>query len=168
MKTMLRTGAAALALLSMVGQSWAGGCAKPAEALALKAAAMQQELMVAALYCNDVSPYNHFVVAHQRELQQSDAMLLKFFVRGHGGARAYHSYKTGLANDFSLTGLHGMQAFCATANAHFDAALNSGADVTLVSFISSQSVKGAEAYAVCERSAEVRGHAARLASNRKD
>ncbi|HVV64630.1 MAG TPA: hypothetical protein VHC42_04125 [Rhizomicrobium sp.] len=164
MKTMFKTGAAALALLSMADQSWAAGCARPEEAIALKAAAMQQELMVAALYCNDVAPYNHFVVSHQRELQKSDAMLLRFFVHGHGGAAAYHAYKTGLANDFSLTGLHGMQAFCAMANAHFDAAQNAGASVSLASFVSSQTVQGADGYRVCERTAEVKGRASRMAA----
>src|SRR5215467_13613295 len=125
MKTMLRTGAAVLALLGMVGQSWAAGsCTRAQDVLALKTAALQQQLMVAALYCNDVAPYNHFVTSHQSELQASDAALLRYFTHGHGGARAYHAYKTGLANDFSLASLHGMPTYCAAANAAFDAAEN--------------------------------------------
>ncbi|MBV9692536.1 MAG: hypothetical protein JO261_02430, partial [Alphaproteobacteria bacterium] len=106
MKTTMKTAAGALALLAMTGQSLAASCARAPEALALKTAAMQQQLMVAALYCNDVGLYNRFVVSYQRELQESDAALLGFFQRGHGGSSAYHAYKTGLANDYSLSGLH--------------------------------------------------------------
>lgn len=157
MKTMTRLGAAALAMCAMVGQSWAAGsCAMPREAIALKTAALQQELMVAALYCNDVAPYNHFVVSHQGELQKSDAVLMSYFVHGHGGAKAYHAYKTGLANDFSLTGLHGMQAFCATAQAAFDAASSAEGQLSLADFVSTQSVAGTEGYAVCSRSASTK------------
>jgi hypothetical protein len=170
MKSILKCGAAMLAVASMVGHSWAAGsCARPEEAMALKTAAMQQELMVAALYCNAVSQYNHFVVSYQRELQASDAALLRFFQHGHGGASAYHAYKTGLANDFSLSGLHGMAAFCSTASAHFDA---SNAQRSLVSFISSQAVRGAEGYRTCDTTVAggeaVVGSSARLASNRKN
>src|SRR5215813_2220562 len=100
MKAMLKGTATALALFGMVGQALAAGaCARPDEALALKTASMQQELMVAALYCNDVGLYNRFVVSYQRELQNSDAALLTYFQRGHGGSSAYHAYKTALAND---------------------------------------------------------------------
>ena len=159
MRSMWKTGATALALLGMTGQAMAAGiCARPEEALALKTAAMQQEMMVAALYCDDVKHYNHFVVSHQRELQDSDAKLMSYFKRANGaraGETAYHAYKTGLANDFSLAGLHGMQAFCTAVNAAFDAAESPAAGPTLVTFISTQSVSGTESYASCEVTASV-------------
>jgi hypothetical protein len=152
MRTMWKTGATALALVGMVGQAAASGtCPRTDEAMALKTAALQQELMVAALYCNDVQPYNRFVVSYQRELQASDAMLMSFFQHGHGGASAYHAYKTGLANDFSLSGLHGMQAYCSAANAAFDAS-SGGSQRTLADFIATQRVSGTEAY-TCSDSA---------------
>ncbi|HWA04633.1 MAG TPA: hypothetical protein VG819_14025 [Rhizomicrobium sp.] len=170
MKSILKGATAGLALVSMVGHAWAAGaCARPQEAMALKTAAMQQELMVAALYCNDVSQYNHFVVSFQRELQASDAALMRFFQHGHGGASAYHAYKTALANDFSLSSLHGMVEFCSMANAHFDA---SNGQQTLALFISSQSVRGAEAYQPCDRTVAgaeaIAGRSARVASNRRN
>jgi len=167
MKVMLKGTATVLALCGMMGQALAAGaCARPDEALALKTASMQQELMVAALYCNDVGLYNRFVVSYQRDLQNSDAALLAFFQHGHGGATAYHTYKTNLANDFSLSGLHGMGAYCGAANAAFDTALNPSISPTLAAFISSQDVN-TEGYRACETSAsnEVRGGAARYASN---
>lgn len=170
MKKMLKTGVATLALFAMAGQSWAAGVCTPSEdAMALKTAALQQELMVAALYCNDVAPYNRFVTSYQHELQESDATLLHYFTHGHGGASAYHSYKTGLANDFSLNGLHGMQAYCAAANASFDAAFGGGTR-SLASFISTQDVSGTPDLRACDTTVAggemVRGGSSRLASNR--
>ncbi len=153
MKTVLKYGATLLALSGMAGQALAAGvCARPGEEMALKTAAMQQELMVAALYCNDVAPYNHFVISYQKELQDSDAALLTYFQRadGRAGAAAYHSYKTALANTFSLDGLHGMQAYCAAAQMAFDAALNAAAPHALASFIATQSVPGTEEFVPCD------------------
>jgi hypothetical protein len=168
MKKTMKAAGGALALLAMTGQCLAASCARPSEALALKTAAMQQELMVAALYCNDVGLYNRFVVSYQHELQDADAALLGFFQHGHGGSAAYHSYKTGLANDFSLSSLHGMQAYCSAANTAFDTALNPEGRGTLAGFLSTQSVRGAESYPVCETSAseEINGGSTRLAANR--
>ena len=172
MRTMLKTAGSVLALVAMAGQSWAAGsCAKPGEALALKTAAMQQELMVAALYCNDVGLYNRFVVSYQHELQDEDATLLTYFQHGHGGSSAYHAYKTALANDFSLSGLHGMQAYCSAANTAFDTALNPDGQRSLASFISNQRVD-TEGYAACETEAAsgdmVTGGSTRLAANRRN
>ncbi len=172
MRTAMKTAGSVLALFAMVGQSWAGSCARPTEAMALKTAAMQQELMVAALYCNDVGLYNRFVVSYQHELQDSDAALLGYFQHGHGGSTAYHAYKTALANDFSLSGLHGMQAYCSAANTAFDAALNPEGQRSLASFISTQRVD-TEGYAACETttaSDEVAGGggSSRMAANRRN
>jgi len=172
MKTMLKGAATALALCGMVGQSWAAGvCARPDEAMALKTAAMQQELMVAALYCNDVGLYNRFVVSYQRDLQNSDAALLSFFEHGHGGASAYHTYKTNLANDFSLSGLHGMQSYCSAANTAFGTALNPSGASTLAAFIATQAVE-TEGYRACDTTVAggemVTGGSSRYASNRKN
>jgi uncharacterized protein YeaO (DUF488 family) len=171
MKTMLKTGVAALSLCAMVGQSWAAGvCTRAEDAMALKTAALQQELMVAALYCNDVAPYNRFVTSYQHELQDSDATLMRYFTHGHGGASAYHAYKTNLANDFSLSGLHGMQSFCTAANAAFDAAFGT-AERSLASFISTQSVAGTEGIRSCDRTVAggemVAGGSSRIAANRE-
>lgn len=169
MKSMLKASATTLALLGWTGQALAGACAQPNEAIALKTAAMQQELMVAALYCNDVALYNRFVVSYQRELQSSDAALLTFFVHGHGGSTAYHAYKTNLANDFSLSGLHAMGAYCQTAKLAFDAALDGNAGRSLASFIETQAVD-TEGYRACDTTVanEIAGGSSRLASNRRN
>lgn len=125
-RTHFRTGAAGLAFLFLTGQTWAGGyCANPEESTALKIAALQQQLMVAALSCNETALYNRFVIAYRANLQRSDAVLQGYFQRGdpHGGMAAYHAYKTKLANTASLRSLHDIVSYCADAHAVFDTAL---------------------------------------------
>ncbi|HEY2070818.1 MAG TPA: hypothetical protein VGG48_14785 [Rhizomicrobium sp.] len=123
MKTPGKSAVAALAAMAMTGQSLAADiCARPEEAMALKAAAVQQELMVAALTCGDIQPYNQFVLSHRRELQESDAALLSYFQRAasrEAGMANYNAYKTGLANNFSLASLRRRDAFCYTAETAF-------------------------------------------------
>lgn len=119
---LLRTTAATAAAFSMLAtQAWAG-CTGAQDALALKTAAVQQELMVAAFTCGDTDGYNRFVTAYQPDLQASDAILLAYFQRT-GSTADYHSYKTSLANDFSLISARN-DRFCSAANAAFDSALN--------------------------------------------
>ena len=97
MKTMRTMAATTVALSMLATQAWAG-CTDRSDAMALKTAAVQQELMVAAFTCGDTDGYNRFVLAYQPELQQSDANLLAYFQRT-GSTADYHSYKTSLAND---------------------------------------------------------------------
>jgi len=110
------------------------------EARALQAAAIQQQLMVAAFTCNDVSLYNRFVMSYQKELQASDEALKAYFVRldGPGGGMAgYHAFKTRLANQSSINSIHDTGGYCATADAAYDAALNHGR-ASLAEFLSAQ------------------------------
>jgi hypothetical protein len=173
MKAILKTAAATLASFAMVGQAFAADiCARPDEAMALKAAALQQELMVAAFTCDDIGAYNHFVVAHQRELQDSDAALLSYFQRAGARADGYNAYKTSLANNFSLASLRSRQGFCYAADSAFGQA--SGRGGSLAEFVSSQQVDGPGAFPVCgeasEQSEAVAGgsSATRLATNAKN
>lgn len=113
---------AAFALTFQLG--WAGpACEKPADAMAIKAAALQQEMMVAALACKAVGAYNEFVVSHQKALQASDRTLMAFFVTANprGGFDDYNLYKTELANAASLRAIRDL-LFCARAAAYFEAA----------------------------------------------
>jgi len=116
-----------MAMQILPGSAWAAGCANQVDLAALRIAALQQELMVAAFSCHDVARYNEFVIAHQPELVASDANLKAFFThrdRGHSEA-GYHTYKTELANDASLDSLHD-DGFCDRAAAEFDASSDSG------------------------------------------
>ena len=128
MSPMLKTCATALALVSMTAPVLAGACARPNESMAMRAAAIQQELMVAALYCHEVGRYNKFVLAYRKELQDSDATMKMYFHRANAvtGEADYHAFKTRLANGFSLTSLHGMERYCQNSGEVFDSALEAG------------------------------------------
>lgn len=93
------------------------------DALAIRSTALQQEMMVAAFMCHDITAYNSFVVTHQSDLQAADAALLKYFARinGQDASAAYNTYKTELANASSLRFLHDRQ-FCQRVAADFEAA----------------------------------------------
>ena len=118
-KKMLTSTIAALALAGMSSQALAGhSCPRPREAAALKTAAIQQQLMVAALTCQQTHSYNRFVTAYRSDLQRSDAHLRHYF-RHHGGMSAYHAYKTKLANRASLRSLHNPRRYCAESRSIF-------------------------------------------------
>src|SRR5215212_9303218 len=109
MRKIVKTGAAALMLTCMASNvlaaaATASGCARPVEINALKTAAMQQRLMVAALSCGESQSYNTFVRSYQKELQASDKELQTYFrrVNGKTGTADYHAYKTRLANTSSM------------------------------------------------------------------
>ena len=156
MRKMLRTGAAALMLTCMAGNVWAAaetaanGCANQRDMTALKAAAVQQKLMVAALSCNAIQVYNDFVHAYQKELQASDRALQNFFRRVNGatGTADYHAFKTKLANSSSMQSIGDMPSYCAGAKETFDNALN-GDKKNLEVFVSTQSTSVDNAYAPC-------------------
>jgi hypothetical protein len=146
MRTIFQTAVAALALIAMTGETaTAATCARSTDIAALKTAALQQRLMVAALYCNDVAPYNRFVLAHRGELQNSDAALLSYFRRNEG-ERGYHRYKTALANGYSLDSIHATAAYCQRANATFDAAF-APQNVRLADFVATLAVPEADPFA---------------------
>ncbi len=101
-------------------------CARPAEVTAIQAAAVQQQLMVAALYCNDTGSYNAFQTGYNKELNKSDKQLLTMFRRLYGwrkGDDEYNAFKTRLANDSSLRSIHDRAGYCNEANSVFAAAL---------------------------------------------
>ena len=141
--------AGAFAAQLMPAGAWGADCANRADSAALKMAALQQELMVAALSCHDVALYNDFVLSHQPELIASDATLKAFFVRRGGGKRGeegYHTYKTELANSASLRSIRETDSFCAAAADEFDASRDSGG---LSSLVDAHRWADADTYAVC-------------------
>ena len=112
----------------------ASECASPSDQAALKTAAVQQQLMVAALSCHDVYEYNRFVLGHQSELINSDDALKAYFQKGdkqHGTA-TYNKYKTELANAASLRSSREPDSFCDAAARAFDAVLRPASLATVV------------------------------------
>jgi hypothetical protein len=101
-------------------------CAKPAEVSAIQTAAIQQELMVAALTCNEISRFNAFQTGFGPELRQSDATLARMFKRLYGtrgGEAAYHAFKTKLANEASIRSIHDNPSYCQEAGSWLAGAL---------------------------------------------
>jgi hypothetical protein len=112
-------------------------CAQPMEVSAIQTAAIQQELMVAALTCNEIDHFNAFQTGFNKELRASDATLEHMFKRLFGGARGeaqYHAFKTRLANDSSMRSIHDNVNYCQEARQVFSAALVSDRP-TLSSFV---------------------------------
>ena len=100
-------------------------CASASDRAALRTAAMQQQMMVAALKCERINEYNRFVLSHQPELIGSDRALEAYFQRGDKarGTATYNKYKTELANGASLRSSQDPDGFCAAADRAFDIAL---------------------------------------------
>lgn len=121
-------GTLALVLLTATSTAWAGSlrCARPDEVTAIQAAAVQQELMVAALTCNEISRFNAFQTGYSRDLRSSDSTLQRMFMRLYGGRQGqseYHAFKTRLANNSSIRSIHSNPDFCHEASRVFAAAL---------------------------------------------
>src|SRR5438105_6197307 len=153
MRKLVKTGAAALMLTSMAGNVFAAtqaGCARPDDMSAMKTAAIQQRLMVAALSCQATPDYNHFVQSHQKELQASDHNLQSFFIRLHGktGTEEYHAFKTRLANSSSMDSIRDFAGYCASAKQMFEEAQSPGS-VTLAAFVSSKQTSVDNSYDRC-------------------
>lgn len=153
MRKVVKTGALALMLTSMAGNVFAAtqaGCAHPDEMSAIRTAAIQQRLMVAALSCQATQDYNHFVQSHQKELQTSDHNLQNFFIRMHGktGTEEYHAFKTRMANASSMDSIRDFTGYCASAKQMFDEAAGND-NMTLAVFISSKQTSVDHAYDVC-------------------
>src|SRR4051794_16286130 len=118
-----------LMLTSIGGEALAAAsssrCAGSDDVFALRAAAVQQRLMVAAFSCQAVDRYNRFVIAYRKDLQASDLALQRFFRRlnGQTGTADSHSFKTRLANTSSVQSIGDVQGYCANAEATFADAL---------------------------------------------
>jgi hypothetical protein len=120
------------ALIAMTAQGYAKDLCDPVSSTALKTAAVQQELMVAAFTCGAKEQYNRFVVDHQLQLRQSDANLMAYFKkRDHGREAGYDSYKTKAANLSANRSASDGALYCQAVARDFDVAEHS----TLVDFI---------------------------------
>jgi hypothetical protein len=147
----VKTGLLGLTLSSFIGNALAADvCARMQDLTALQAAAVQQQLMVAAFTCKDYGLYNSFVVTYQADLQSSDRTLLDFFLRLNPatGTAEYHTFKTKLANSYALRSSGNDKAYCGNALQVFRAALNEGKK-SLAEFVMAQPVSFTAKYDSC-------------------
>jgi hypothetical protein len=155
MRRILKRAATALMLTCMGGDVLAAtanvaSCANSEDMLAVRAAAVQQRLMVAAFSCHAVERYNNFVTSYQKDLQASDRALQNFFRRlnSQTGTADYHSFKTRLANNSSIQSIHDTR-YCDDAQATFDAAL-SNTKRSLPVFLAGQTTAVDDAFSPCQ------------------
>jgi hypothetical protein len=153
-----KTAIAGAVMCTVATQAWAAAapCARPIEMQAIRTAAIQQELMVAALSCDAVPRYNQFVTHFQGDLQAADRALQAFFRRMNArtGTADYHAFKTRMANASSRKSIAHITNFCDGAEALFVTALDTG-PVTLATFVSAQSGFGGDAFSACDPNAPV-------------
>src|SRR5215472_3563168 len=143
MRGQFKVGVCAIAFVSLCAptaiakHSRATKCAAPAEVTAIAATSIQQELMVAALTCNQITNFNAFQTNFGVELRASDHTLMQMFRRLYGGRgeAEYHAFKTRLANNSEMRSIHGNQDFCTAAGLVFGAAL-AATKPTLSDFVS--------------------------------
>ena len=92
------------------------------EVTAIQAAAIQQQLMVAALTCNQIEHFNAFQTSYLQGTAPSDATLEQMFQQAlwrASGEAEYHAFKTRLANDSSMRSIHDNQDYCHDARLVF-------------------------------------------------
>lgn len=138
MRKTKQSGVIAFAMAAVATGAMAGPkCATTDEVTAIQASAIQQQLMVAALTCNQVDHFNAFQIAYSKELRRSDASLAHMFHRLYGGRgeSEYHAFKTRLANNSSIRSIHDNEAYCRDAGMVFEAALIADKP-SLASFVS--------------------------------
>jgi hypothetical protein len=132
MSKTLRAGVSLLALLAVgldsASAARKSNCADADEVSALQTAAVQQELMDAALGCGQaaVGKFNAFQTTYGSELRRSDKTLLTMFKRVYGPSRGdaqYNLFKTNMASKAEIRRVHGLGDFCAAADLVFAAAL---------------------------------------------
>lgn len=123
----IAAGALSLAVVALnAGAMGAPRCARPDEVSAIQTAMIQQELMVAALTCNEIEHFNTFQTSFGPELRAADGRLARMFRRLYGPARGeaeYHAFKTRLANHSEMRSIHNNADYCREASLVFGAAL---------------------------------------------
>ena len=129
MRGLLKTGAVALMLTCIGGNVVAqtaglARCATAEDMFAIRAAAVQQRLMVAALSCRATNLYQQFVGNYRKSLIDSDTALQNFFLRlnAQTGTADFHAFKTHLANAAAIQPSRDALKFCADAKVTFAAA----------------------------------------------
>jgi hypothetical protein len=93
--------------LIVANQSAFAQCLLPTEKIAFDVRALQTQLMIAAITCNQRDDYNRFVVGHQRDLADAYNQIISHFARVYGGdgQDQADTYITDIANSQSHDGI---------------------------------------------------------------
>src|SRR5471030_1872652 len=99
----------------------ASACIQDQDLTALRATALQQQLMVAGYSCHEATAYNRFVEIYRSQFLKSDAELMAFFVHRNAktGSDDYNAFKTKLANVAAIRSANDTTTFCLHARTAF-------------------------------------------------
>jgi hypothetical protein len=153
MRRTTRIISAALATVAMTAQAFAAGvCSRADETAGVKAEILQQQLMVAAYSCHLEGAYNAFVVNYRPDLIAADGAAQSLFQRASArGTDEYQSFKTQMANDFSMD-YQNQGDFCDNAQDMFQTAAEHRGE-SLSSLMAALDFDGATPFDQCTRDA---------------
>jgi hypothetical protein len=126
--------------LALGGAAAATTCTKPAEHAAFDLTALKSALMVTALTCHAEERYNQFVGRYRADLLKAERALGGYFVRAHGGQKAFDDYITSLANAQSEADIRLGATICDQRLAMFDRVMALSGTAELPRFAGSQAI----------------------------
>lgn len=132
---------ASLSAVAIAGPAIAQSCIQPAEQAAFEVRALQSQLMVAALSCNQDNAYNAFVRKFQPALAGSYNTIQSHYRRGGAnGQRNLDQYITGLANAHSQDGIRQGSHFCTNIAPLFQVAMAKSTVADLADLVKERNV----------------------------
>lgn len=146
-KTVIAAGVAA----ALIGPGAAiAACLQPAEKTAFDVRALQSQLMVVALTCQQQDDYNNFVRRHMNELNSAQRGVTSYHRRVHGAQhqRQLDLYITNLANSQMQAGITRGSFFCREQAPLFQMAMQASTSAELANLTTSRQIPqplGAEA-----------------------
>ena len=149
MRKTTRIISAALASVALTTQAFAAGvCSRAEETAGVKAEILQQQLMVAAYSCHLEGSYNAFVVNYRPDLIAADGAAQSLFQRASArGSDDYQTFKTQMANDFSMD-YQKQDDYCDNAQDMFQTAAEHRGE-SLSSLMAALSFDGATPFEEC-------------------
>jgi len=142
-----RTLIAGLISASIAGPAFAQ-CMQPAERPAFAISALQSQLMVQALICQQQDDYNRFMTTHRSVVFGAYTDVQRHFRRA-GGPRAYDAYSTNTANIHSQVGISQGSLYCANQQSLFPAALAARTRDELANLAQERQIRRAYEPALC-------------------
>lgn len=125
-------------------------CLRPGDEAALNSKALQSELMVSALACEESARYNAWARKFESELVANGAALKRIFRQAHGAAADARlgQFVTALANDAASRSAAEMAGFCMTAARVFDRVLPMNG-LEFLTFVAGPDFAGRHGFAEC-------------------
>ncbi len=114
------------AVFGVAGSALASVCVRPGDEAALNSKALQSELMVAALACEETARYNAWVRKFEPELVANGAVLKRIFRQAYGvtADTRLGQFVTALANDAAWRSAVEKGGFCLATAGVFDRVLS--------------------------------------------